>query len=123
MDDIVFSATMAFARCRFNQLAEELRTSLRATPPSGNHEGAANLYQEYKRDMERGCSEWARLAWNSTLLDLLQPVLTSISLPEKRLLYLATENGGMEYAAAEDAEEIFLAGPWIEEEIIRRMRQ
>ena len=122
-DDIVFAATMAFARSRFDQLAEDLRTSLRAIPPSGNHDGTKNLYQDYRRDMENGCAEWARSAWRDTLFDLLKPALAAIPLPEKRILYLATDNGGMEYAAAERADEIFCTGPWIEEEIVRRANQ
>jgi hypothetical protein len=122
-DDIVFAATMSFARSRFDQLAEGVRASLRAIPPSGNHEGTQNLYQDYRRDMEGGCPEFASWAWRTTLFDILRPTLASISLAEKRLLYLATDNGGMEYAAAEQADEIFCVGPWIEEEVIRRVSQ
>lgn len=123
MDDIVFSAGMSFAWHRFDQLAGDLQVKLRGLPPSGNHEDATNLYQEFRRDFDRGCTEWARSSWSITLSDLLRPILASISLPEMRLLYLATDNGGMEYSAADDAEEVFPRTPWIEEEIIRRASQ
>jgi hypothetical protein len=116
--DVAYSAILQFAAARFDQLAAQLADTLR-TMPAEIEANAPNLLAEYRRDAG-DANPMTAAAWASTLDAILAPMIEAIPLPERRVLYLATDNGGDECVRLEDAEDIPLTGPWIQEEILRR---
>ena len=96
MTELTHSLIHSIADYYYDQLARHLRHALEKMEPSGNREGFANLYAEYRADFKVDASDLAREAWISTLHGLLGPMLATVAPPIRDALYIATQNGGNE---------------------------
>ncbi len=91
-------------------------------PPSGNSaSNLANLYQEYRRDFSIDASDLCVDAWQATLHGIARPMITALPIALRRVLYVATDNGGEECISLDSADDIAISGPWIEQAVINRL--
>lgn len=121
MSDVLDSLVYQMADHHFEQLSERLRRKLKAMPPSGNSTGVRNLYQEFRQDYTIEASDHCQEVLLDTLLHIVEPMVAALPITLKRLLYVATDNGGEECLFLTDGREIECSGPWIEQAIIGRL--
>ena len=122
MSDVGDSVIYEVADHYFDQLAGQLRAKLESLPPSGNSaDNLVNLYQEYLRDFTIEASDLCFDSWQETLHGIVKPMVTTLPIALRRVLYLATDNGGEECQSLDSADDIAMSGPWIEEAVINRL--
>jgi hypothetical protein len=121
MSDVSDSLVYQLADYHFEQLSARLRRKLKSMPPSGNSSRAKTLYQEFQQDYTMEASDHCREAWLDTLQHIVEPMIAELPVTLRRLLYVATDNGGQECLFLTDGREVGCSGPWIEQAIIGRL--
>lgn len=118
MDSLIYQVADQY----FDRLAAQLRAKLESLPPSGNSSpNLTNLYQEFRQDFTIEASDLCADAWQSTLHRIMGPMITELPIALRRVLYIATNNGGEECLSLDCAEDIVMSGPWIEQAVISRL--
>lgn len=121
MSDVSDSLVYQLADHHFEELSARLRRKLKAMPPSGNSAGVKSLYQEFRQDYTIEASDLCREAWLDTLRQIVEPMVLALPIALRRLLYVATDNGGQECLFLTNGHEIKCSGPWIEQTVIGRL--
>lgn len=108
----------AFARRRFDALADQAITTMRQIPASGIHgddAGCQTLLAEWLREVEGG-GALAEAVWQMTLDAIIMPLVEALPPAEARLLYMTTEQGAI--VCADDPEGADFDLYWIGKEIL-----
>jgi hypothetical protein len=121
MSDVSDSLVYQLADYHFERLSARLRRKLKSMPPSGNSRGVKTLYQELRQDYTLEASDLCREAWLDTLHHIVEPMVTELPVTLRRVLYVATDNGGQECVLLTDGRKVECSGPWIEQAIIGRL--
>jgi hypothetical protein len=108
----------AFARRRFDALADQVIATMKQIPATGIHgddAGCRTLLAEWRREVEGG-GALAEAVWQMTLDAIIMPLVEALPPAEARILYLSTEQGGI--ACADDPEGADFDTYWIGKEIL-----
>ena len=80
-----------------------------------------SLYQEFRRECVFEAHDLCRDRWVYIITRIAEQLVTELPMPIQRLLYAGTDNGGEECVPLTGAEQIVLAGPWVQQEIVNRL--